>query len=181
MFDSAPVPKRGRPVAAAAVRSRPATAGPGVTTAANTASSAARHTPGFLASAGTGGDGRGESASGYNATARPATLPESTRWGSQFIGLSGDLDPFVLRHCTFDADCYHQLDWACLRVDGGSGVSPAHFAVVPESHLDVRPAYYPATNVPSAIRSDGCRTLAAFLETVHPCFPLLDALPLHHQ
>lgn len=187
MYDSAPAPKRGRPAAAAAAGRRLAAAG--AIAVANEARTAARPSPGSITSPGTGGDGRGQPASGFsavptatpNSTGRPATLPESTRWGSQFIGLSGDLDPFVLRHCTFDADCYQQLDWACLRVDGGSGVSPAHFAVVPESHLDVRPAYYPTMDVPDAIRSDGCRMLVAFLETVHPCFPLLDALPLRDQ
>jgi hypothetical protein len=50
-------------------------------------------------------------------------------WICQFVGLSGDQDPFVLRHCTFNhLNCYKAHDWAILRVKGENDI-PLHFTV----------------------------------------------------
>lgn len=117
---------------------------------------------------------------GMSPSTNSATLTEPTRWITQFLGLSGDQDPFVLRHCTFDADCYKRLDWACLRVSGGSGSTdtdiPAQFAVVPDTHLDARPAYYPTVETWNALMGgvERQRLLAVYAQTIHASFPLLD-------
>ena len=48
----------------------------------------------------------------------------------QFVGLSGDQDPFVLQHCCFDtSNYYRQPDWTCMRVNGGRFI-PMQFTVI---------------------------------------------------
>lgn len=106
--------------------------------------------------------------------ADPVKAPE---WIYQFVGLSGDQDPFVLRHCLFDgSNHYRRPDWACYRVKNDlSNEIPLHFSAVPEAHLDARPAYYPAsTCLDKALpyQDDLFRT---FFEVVHTSYPLLDA------
>jgi hypothetical protein len=55
---------------------------------------------------------------------------ETTEWICQFVGLSGDQDPFVLRHCTFNQlNCYKAPDWAILRIKGEPPSIPLHFTV----------------------------------------------------
>jgi hypothetical protein len=50
-------------------------------------------------------------------------------WICQFVGLSGDQDPFVLRHCSFNHLNYYKTpDWAILRVNGDNDI-PLHFTV----------------------------------------------------
>lgn len=50
-------------------------------------------------------------------------------WICQFVGLSGDQDPFVLRHCSFNhLNCYKASDWAILRIKGDTEI-PLHFTV----------------------------------------------------
>ncbi|CAK7231556.1 hypothetical protein SEUCBS140593_007965 [Sporothrix eucalyptigena] len=118
--------------------------------------------------------------SGMSPSTNSATLTEPTRWITQFLGLSGDQDPFVFRHCTFDADCYKRLDWACLRVSGsssrGGSSAPAQFAVVPDTHLDARPSYYPSFDVWHRLMGgpERQRLLAVYASTIHTSFPLLD-------
>jgi hypothetical protein len=52
-----------------------------------------------------------------------------SEWICQFVGLSGDQDPFVLRHCSFNhLNCYKAPDWAILRVKGENDI-PLHFTV----------------------------------------------------
>lgn len=50
-------------------------------------------------------------------------------WIPQFVGLSGDQDPYVLRHCTFRENRYRHSDFACLRIQGHQWEEPAHFTV----------------------------------------------------
>lgn len=51
-------------------------------------------------------------------------------WICQFVGMSGDQDPFVLRHCTFNQlNCYKAPDWAILRIKGEPATIPLHFTV----------------------------------------------------
>ena len=56
-----------------------------------------------------------------------ATPPE--QWVPQFIGLSGDQDPYVLRHCQFRGNRYKRHEWACIRVVGEGNADPTHFTV----------------------------------------------------
>jgi hypothetical protein len=61
------------------------------------------------------GEGRGQRASNWRTV--------------QFVGLSGDQDPFVLQHCSFNTSNYYtQPDWMCMRVNGG-GFIPMQFTV----------------------------------------------------
>lgn len=47
-------------------------------------------------------------------------------WIPQFVGLSGDHNPYLLRHCMFDNDRYKKPEWECWRVTRGGD---AHFVV----------------------------------------------------
>jgi hypothetical protein len=61
---------------------------------------------------------------------RPNGAPGGSEWICQFVGLSGDQDPFVLRHCTFNhLNCYKAPDWALLRIKGEPTSIPLHFTV----------------------------------------------------
>lgn len=66
-----------------------------------------------------------------NLTATPIFAVErwDKEWISQYVGSSGDQDPFVLRHCAFnESNYFKKSDWACLRVDAREG-SATHFTV----------------------------------------------------
>ncbi|TVY80655.1 Transcriptional activator protein DAL81 [Lachnellula suecica] len=95
-------------------------------------------------------------------------------WICQFVGLSGDQDPFVLRHCSFNhLNCYKAPDWAILRVKGDNDI-PLHFTVVPDSHLDARPSYYPTTDTEAIVRPYSEDLLRTYFEVVHSSYPLLE-------
>ncbi|KAF2087637.1 hypothetical protein K490DRAFT_41715 [Saccharata proteae CBS 121410] len=101
-------------------------------------------------------------------------------WIYQFVGLSGDQDPFVLRHCQFNGSKYYRgSDWACYRVQGEHiGTVPLHFTVIPDSHLDARPVYYPSANCISAAEPHKAALLRSYFDFVHTSFPLLEAARL---
>ncbi|RDW91051.1 hypothetical protein BP5796_02216 [Coleophoma crateriformis] len=102
-------------------------------------------------------------------------------WTTQFVGLSGDQDPFVMRHCLFDvSNCYKQPEWACLRVNGDEE-APTHFTVVPDDHLDAKPEYYPAINLRTSLGSHEHEILTAYREIVHTSFPLLDSQMINNR
>ncbi|RDW62535.1 hypothetical protein BP5796_10837 [Coleophoma crateriformis] len=95
-------------------------------------------------------------------------------WIPQFVGSSGDQDPFVLRHCAFnELNYFKRSDWACLRVDARDG-SATQFTIVPDSHLDARPTHYPNFNLDEVVKADGPRLLRTYFEVVHLSLPLLD-------
>lgn len=95
-------------------------------------------------------------------------------WICQFVGLSGDQDPFVLRHCSFNhLNCYKASDWAILRIKGDNEI-PLHFTVVPDSHLDARPDYYPTTDTEAIVKPHGEDLLRTYFDVIHVSYPLLD-------
>lgn len=106
------------------------------------------------------------------------TSPEfsftTQEWTSQFVGLSGDQDPYVLRHCHFSANRYKRSNWACLRVKGDGTSTPTHFTVVPDEHLDARPPWYPTSPPIDLATSEHQNLIDIYLSTVHASFPLLD-------
>ncbi|KAL3428252.1 fungal specific transcription factor domain-containing protein [Phlyctema vagabunda] len=105
--------------------------------------------------------------------ARPGRQ-QASEWICQFVGLSGDQDPFVLRHCSFNQlNCYKAPDWACIRIKADSDV-PLHFTVVPDSHLDARPEYYPTTDTEAIVAPHSEILLKTFFDVVHVSYPLLD-------
>ncbi|KAE8452507.1 hypothetical protein EG329_000410 [Mollisiaceae sp. DMI_Dod_QoI] len=105
--------------------------------------------------------------------ARSSTSP-SGEWICQFVGLSGDQDPFVLRHCAFNhLNCYKASDWAILKIKG-DGETPLHFTVVPDSHLDARPDYYPTTDTEAVVKPYGEVLLRTYFDVIHVSYPLLD-------
>lgn len=104
------------------------------------------------------------------------TTPDhtSSEWISQWVGLSGDNDPFVLRHCNFGHNNYYKNDdWACLRVCS-DGTIPAHFTLIPENHLDARPAHYPPVSLLEPSYPLHHELLTAYFEAIHTSYPLLD-------
>ncbi|CAK7232375.1 hypothetical protein SBRCBS47491_008248 [Sporothrix bragantina] len=171
-YNSVPVPKHGR---GPSRRQRAATAASSESTTSSSQKEPSKTSTAIISS----------STTGMSPKTNSATLAEPTRWITQFLGLSGDQDPFVLRHCAFDADCYKRLDWACLRVSGsisnsgdfgGASFAPAQFAVVPDTHLDARPTYYPSAETWHRMMSgvERQRLLAVYASTIHTSFPLLD-------
>ncbi|RFU25068.1 hypothetical protein B7463_g11271, partial [Scytalidium lignicola] len=102
-------------------------------------------------------------------------------WISIFVGSSGDQDPFVLRHCSFnDLNYYKQSDWACLRVNRNGGES-MHFTLVPDSHLDARPHYYPKVELQQIVPEDITQLRRTFFETIHTSFPLLHPAQIEQE
>ncbi|KAH9828402.1 Fungal trans-domain-containing protein [Teratosphaeria destructans] len=100
--------------------------------------------------------------------------PPSGEWISQYVGLSGDQDPFVLRHCHFNGSNYYRSgDWACLRVRG-DGAVPSHFTLVPDDHLDARPGHYPSSGLLASAFPLHHDLLATYFDVIHPSYPLLD-------
>ncbi|EME83990.1 uncharacterized protein MYCFIDRAFT_173052 [Pseudocercospora fijiensis CIRAD86] len=98
----------------------------------------------------------------------------SGEWISQYVGLSGDQDPYVLRHSNFNKSNYYKSgDWACLRVRS-DGIVPSIFTLVPETHLDARPAHYPPSSLLDAAYPLHHELLSTYFEVVHTSFPLLD-------
>lgn len=107
---------------------------------------------------------------------KPTRNPKaaSIEWISQFVGLSGDQDPFVLRHCSFNQlNCYKASDWACIRIKG-DGEIPLHFTVVPDTHLDARLDFYPRLEGEELLKPHGDTLLQAYFEVIHTSYPLLD-------
>lgn len=61
---------------------------------------------------------------------RTGSLAGPSEWICQFVGMSSDQDPFVLRHCSFNQlNCYKAPDWAILRIKGEPSTIPLHFTV----------------------------------------------------
>ncbi|CZR58014.1 uncharacterized protein PAC_07904 [Phialocephala subalpina] len=110
---------------------------------------------------------------------QPCTDPKAGtsppgEWICQFVGLSGDQDPFVLRHCSFNhLNCYKSSDWAILRIKGDNEI-PLHFTVVPDSHLDARPDYYPTTDTEAITKPHSKDLLRTYFDVIHVSYPLLD-------
>ncbi|KAH8670134.1 fungal-specific transcription factor domain-containing protein [Tricladium varicosporioides] len=112
--------------------------------------------------------------SGFGGELRRGSASGSGEWICQFVGLSGDQDPYVLRHCSFNAlNCYKAPDWAILRVKGGDDI-PLHFTVTPDSHLETQPSWYPRTDTEAVVRLHSEELLKTYFEVVHTSYPLLD-------
>ncbi|KXT17020.1 hypothetical protein AC579_4330 [Pseudocercospora musae] len=98
----------------------------------------------------------------------------SGEWISQYVGLSADQDPYVLRHSNFNKSNYYKSgDWACLRVRS-DGLVPSIFTLVPDTHLDARPAHHPPSSLLDAAYPLHHELLSTYFEVVHTSFPLLD-------
>jgi hypothetical protein len=96
-----------------------------------------------------------------------------------------------VRHCSFNhLNCYKAPDWVCLRIKGDHDI-PIHFTVcvtpssghgfllrfeqvVPDSHLDARPDFYPTTDTESIVRPHGDELLRTYFDVIHVSYPLLD-------
>ncbi|KAI5360092.1 hypothetical protein Slin15195_G119540 [Septoria linicola] len=93
-------------------------------------------------------------------------------WASQYVGLSGDHDPFVLRHANFGPSNYYRSgDWACLRLQSSAAI-PSLFTVSPLN--DTRPMHYPPSTLLDAAYPLHHELLSTYFEVVHTAFPLLE-------
>ncbi|KAH6662254.1 fungal-specific transcription factor domain-containing protein, partial [Halenospora varia] len=156
--------RRGR----AAPSSRPGTA------MSTGSASSSTSTPVPRSSRGTQAPRRQNANPEFGAELRRGSASGSGEWICQFVGLSGDQDPYVLRHCSFNAlNCYKAPDWAILRVKGGDDI-PLHFTVTPDSHLEAQPSWYPRTDTEAVVRPHGEELLRTYFEVVHTSYPLLD-------
>ena len=129
---------------------------------------------------------------GLESRPRPPIFNSNGEWICQFVGFSGDQDPYVLRHCTFNQqNCYRGAEWAVLRIKGdANGDVPLHFTVscatlldqnilksrkvVPDTLLDARPDFYPTTDTESVVAPHGNDLLRTYFDVVHQSYPLLD-------
>lgn len=100
----------------------------------------------------------------------PLDVPETL----QFVGLSGDQDPFILQYCkTKRVLGTDGVQWACQRL-GDDPRFPASFAAMPDQHLDAYPSYYPLSRIQEIASPHNDRLVRAFFEVVHPAIPILD-------
>ncbi|EME44715.1 hypothetical protein DOTSEDRAFT_53722 [Dothistroma septosporum NZE10] len=100
--------------------------------------------------------------------------PRRTEWISQYVGPSGDLDPFVLMHSTFSQSDLHKTeDFACLRVRVADA-PPAMFVLVPEHYLSARPAHYPSSDLLDTVYPLHHELLTTYFEVIHTSYPILD-------
>lgn len=62
---------------------------------------------------------------------RPPVSSGTGEWICQFVGLSGDQDPYVMRHFSFNQqNCYRGPEWAVLKIKGDAhGEVPLQFTV----------------------------------------------------
>lgn len=147
-YDKGPTPRRRRPASGAPVLEESSSPVPGL------------------------GGGRRESV--ITAHTPSSSSQSGGEWISQYVGLSGDQDPFVLRHSNFNRSNYYKSDdWACLRVRS-DGAFPAIFTLVPDSHLDARPAHYPPSSLLDAAYPFHHDLLTTYFEVIHTSYPLLD-------
>ncbi|KAK1763240.1 fungal-specific transcription factor domain-containing protein [Phialemonium atrogriseum] len=111
--------------------------------------------------------GVGEQVSaGEDTSNNPGTL--------QFVGLSGDQDPFILQYCpTKRVQGIDGIQWTCQRL-GNDPRFPASFTAVPDQHLDARPSYYPVARIQEIASPHHDQLVNAFFEVVHPALPILD-------
>lgn len=143
-------------------------------TAMSNASSSSSSTPVPRSSRGLLTPRKQNADSGFGGELRRGSASGSGEWICQFVGLSGDQDPYVLRHCSFNAlNCYKAPDWAILRVKGGDDI-PLHFTVTPDSHLETQPSWYPRTDTEAVVRLHSEELLKTYFEVVHTSYPLLD-------
>ena len=92
----------------------------------------------------------------------------------QFVGLSGDQDPFILQYLqTKRIRGNDGIQWTCQRF-GNDPRFPASFTAVPDQHLDAHPTYYPLDRVRHTASPHNDRLVKAFFEVVHPSLPILD-------
>lgn len=99
-----------------------------------------------------------------------SNVPET----SQFIGLSGDQDPFILQYFqTKRVQSPDGVQWAC-QCFGDDPRFPASFAAVPDQHLDAYPSYYPTARIQEIASPHNDQLVKAFFEVVHPAVPILD-------
>lgn len=91
----------------------------------------------------------------------------------QFVGLSGDQDPFILQSCrTRQRRGRDGIQWSFQRYSNDSRF-PASFTAVPDQHLDARPNYYPVDRTREIAAPHGDRLIRTFFEVVHPALPIL--------
>ncbi|KAH8690613.1 fungal-specific transcription factor domain-containing protein [Talaromyces proteolyticus] len=93
----------------------------------------------------------------------------------QYVGLSGDQDPYLLQHSSRDAKRQDDVAWACQTVNNDP-VMPAQFTIVPDQHLDARPTYYPKNNVEESVHPYKEALIKTYFNIVHPSFPILDPI-----
>lgn len=92
----------------------------------------------------------------------------------QFVGLSGDQDPFILQCCrTKKLSGMDGIQWSFLRYSNDPRF-PASFTAVPDQHLDARPNYYPVDRTREIASPHSDRLIKTFFEVVHPALPILN-------
>ncbi|EED14396.1 conserved hypothetical protein [Talaromyces stipitatus ATCC 10500] len=105
------------------------------------------------------------------------TIPSSARRVSehifQYVGPSGDYDPFILLHRSQEGAVREGvIHWAWQRVSKNSHY-PIHFSGFPAEHLDASPTYYPQNKIEAVIGPYREALINAFFDVVHKSFPVL--------
>ncbi|GAM39363.1 hypothetical protein TCE0_034f10852 [Talaromyces pinophilus] len=104
--------------------------------------------------------------------------PASTRRVSeqhvfQYVGPSGDYDPYILLHRSQEGAVREGvIHWSWQRVSKNSHY-PIHFLGFPAEHLDAIPTYYPQNKIEAVIGPYREALINAFFDVVHKSFPVL--------
>ncbi|KAJ5318409.1 hypothetical protein N7476_004829 [Penicillium atrosanguineum] len=99
----------------------------------------------------------------------------------QYVGLTGDQDPFILQYCKTDRiQRIDGIQWTWHRLSNDPQ-RPASFTAVPDQHLDARPSYYPLTTIREMASPHVDQLVNAFFEGIHPALPILDPQSFRHS
>ena len=106
---------------------------------------------------------------------------EKTEETLQYVGLTGDQDPFILRFCrTKRIEGSAGIQWTCHHL-GNDPRRPVSFTGVPDLHLEARPSYYPRSPIVEMLPAHRCSLVDTFFKIVHPALPMLDPGLLNHS
>lgn len=99
----------------------------------------------------------------------------------QYVGLTGDQDPFILRFCrTKRIEGSTGIQWTCHHL-GNDPRRPVSFTGVPDLHLEARPSYYPRSPIVEMLPSNRSSLVDTFFNIVHPALPMLDPRSLQNS
>ncbi|RFU33120.1 hypothetical protein B7463_g3210, partial [Scytalidium lignicola] len=92
----------------------------------------------------------------------------------QYVGLSSDLDPFILRHHNWPiaGACDDQNGWSCYR-RGKDPLNPVHFEVFPAGNVETFSSHYLESLAEEAVRPSQEDLFQAYARHIHPAYPLL--------
>ncbi|KAK5273738.1 hypothetical protein LTR96_000338 [Exophiala xenobiotica] len=126
----------------------------------------------------------GHSPADYGDSTPPKGPDEAVQASSvrieRFIGLSSDLDPYILRHKAWSpVQARREAQWSCHRYSKDV-LTPAHFEVVFKHQPRIIAESSLQRQLEETVFPYQPQLMVAFCRHVHPSYPLLDADRLSH-